>query len=120
MRIVLIGFILAILSACGSGKKTDEQAFLEDLDSTKVEGPAISERHPDAKSPGRPDLPCLWNVASTKIRINPGQKLRQATDLVEFPQFFPQVWKTLGRDQRHIALSLEDRVSMEAKRGCRL
>jgi hypothetical protein len=43
MRIVLIGFILAILSACGSGKKTDEQAFLEDLDSTKVEGPAISE-----------------------------------------------------------------------------
>jgi hypothetical protein len=43
MRIVLIGFILAIFTACGSGKKTDEQAFLEDLDSTKVEGPTISE-----------------------------------------------------------------------------
>src|SRR6187551_173115 len=43
MRIVLIGFILALFTACGSGKKTDEQAFLEDLDSTKVEGPAISE-----------------------------------------------------------------------------
>ena len=43
MRIVLFGFILAIFTACGSGKKTDEQAFLEDLDSTKVEGPTISE-----------------------------------------------------------------------------
>ena len=43
MRIVLIGFILAIFTACGSGKKTDEQAFLEGLDSTKTEGPSISE-----------------------------------------------------------------------------
>jgi len=43
MRIVLIGFILAIFTACGSGNKSKEQAFLEDLDSTKVEGPTISE-----------------------------------------------------------------------------
>jgi hypothetical protein len=43
MRIVITGFILAILTACGSGKKTDEQAFLESLDSAKQEGPTISE-----------------------------------------------------------------------------
>lgn len=43
MRIVIIGLILVILSACGSGKKPDEQAFLESLDSAKTEGPTISE-----------------------------------------------------------------------------
>jgi hypothetical protein len=43
MRIVITGFILALLTACGSGKKTDEQAFLESLDSAKQEGPTISE-----------------------------------------------------------------------------
>lgn len=43
MRIVITGFILALLTACGSGKKTDEQAFLETLDSAKQEGPTISE-----------------------------------------------------------------------------
>lgn len=42
MRIVIIGLILAILTACGSGNKTDEKAFLESLDSTKTEGPSIS------------------------------------------------------------------------------
>lgn len=31
------------MTACGSGKKSDEQAFLEGLDSTKAEGPSISE-----------------------------------------------------------------------------
>jgi len=43
MRIVIIGLILVVLSACGSGKKTDEQKFLENLDSAKTEGPTISE-----------------------------------------------------------------------------
>jgi hypothetical protein len=43
MRIVIIGLILVVLSACGSGKKPDEQAFLESLDSAKTEGPTISE-----------------------------------------------------------------------------
>jgi len=43
MRIVIIGLILTIFSACGSGKKKDEQALLEGLDSTKTEGPSISE-----------------------------------------------------------------------------
>ena len=43
MRIIITGFILAILTACGSGKKSDEQAFLEQLDSAKQEGPTISE-----------------------------------------------------------------------------
>ncbi|MBL7859302.1 MAG: hypothetical protein JNM57_16535 [Cyclobacteriaceae bacterium] len=43
MRIVTIGLILAILSACGSGQKSDEQALKELLDSAKTEGPTISE-----------------------------------------------------------------------------
>ncbi len=43
MRIVIIGVILAIFTACGSGKKTDEQAFLETLETEKTEGPTISE-----------------------------------------------------------------------------
>ncbi|HEY3402904.1 MAG TPA: hypothetical protein VGK59_05935 [Ohtaekwangia sp.] len=42
MRIVIIGLILALFSACGSGKKSDDQAFLEGLDSAKSEGPSIS------------------------------------------------------------------------------
>jgi hypothetical protein len=44
MRIAITGLILALLTACGSGKKTDEQAFMESLeDSAKQEGPTISE-----------------------------------------------------------------------------
>ena len=43
MRIVCTGLILLLLAACGSEKKTDEQAFLEGLDSAKTEGPSISE-----------------------------------------------------------------------------
>jgi hypothetical protein len=43
MRIVIIGLILALFTACGSEKKSDEQAFLESLDSAKAEGPSISE-----------------------------------------------------------------------------
>jgi hypothetical protein len=43
MRIVIIGLILVVLSACGPGKKPDDQAFLEGLDSAKTEGPTISE-----------------------------------------------------------------------------
>jgi len=43
MRIVIIGLILALFKACGSEKKSDEQAFLEGLDSAKTEGPSISE-----------------------------------------------------------------------------
>lgn len=43
MRILIIGLILALFTACGSDKKSDEQAFLEGLDSAKTEGPSISE-----------------------------------------------------------------------------
>ncbi len=43
MRILIAGLIVAIITACGSSKKTDEQAFLEGLDTAKVEGPPISE-----------------------------------------------------------------------------
>lgn len=39
-----LAFVLAVMFfACNSSKKPDEQAFLDSLDSTAVEGPAISE-----------------------------------------------------------------------------
>lgn len=44
MRILSFSLLLIlIISACDSSKKPDEKAFLESLDSTKIEGPAISE-----------------------------------------------------------------------------
>jgi hypothetical protein len=43
MRIVIIGLILALVTACNHDRKSDEQAFLEGLDSAKTEGPSISE-----------------------------------------------------------------------------
>jgi len=43
MRIVMIGLVAALLlTACGKGKKPDEQAFLNSLDSAK-KGPSIDE-----------------------------------------------------------------------------
>jgi hypothetical protein len=43
MKYVLAGVLVAILIACGSGKKTDEQAFLNSLDSAKIAAPDIDE-----------------------------------------------------------------------------
>lgn len=43
MRILAVGLMAAVLSACGSGKKPDEQAFLKSLDSTKSQGATIDE-----------------------------------------------------------------------------
>lgn len=44
MRMLIFGVVLSIFFACGNDKKTDEQAFLEGLDSAKTEGPTtISE-----------------------------------------------------------------------------
>lgn len=43
MKIVKLALLVALLTACGSGKKSDEQAFLESLDTVKAEGPTISE-----------------------------------------------------------------------------
>jgi hypothetical protein len=43
MRIITAGLILALLSACGSGKNTEEQDFLKGLDTTAQEGPSISK-----------------------------------------------------------------------------
>lgn len=44
MKIVKLSLVIAasILAACG-GKKPDEQAFLNSIDTTKTEGPSISE-----------------------------------------------------------------------------
>src|SRR5688572_26509497 len=43
MKIGKLVLVVAFLTACGGGKKTDEQAFLEGLDSAKQAGPTISE-----------------------------------------------------------------------------
>ena len=43
MRILLVVFVAVILVACGSGKKPDEKAFLESLDSAKNLGPTIDQ-----------------------------------------------------------------------------
>jgi hypothetical protein len=43
MKILKYTLIAAVLTACGSGKKSDEQAFMESLDSAKTTGPSISE-----------------------------------------------------------------------------
>jgi len=42
MRVFLIALLALFLTACGSGKKPDEQAFLNSLDSAKS-GPTIDE-----------------------------------------------------------------------------
>ncbi len=43
MKVVKTAFLIAILTACGSGGKTDEQAMLSSLDSAALHGPHISE-----------------------------------------------------------------------------
>src|SRR5688500_16085180 len=43
MKIITAGLLVALLCACGSGKKSEEQAFLEGLDTAKTAGPSISE-----------------------------------------------------------------------------
>lgn len=43
MRILWVVVAAAVLVACGSGKKNDEQAFLESLDSAKNQGPSIDQ-----------------------------------------------------------------------------
>jgi len=43
MRILAVWVLVGLLTACGSGKKPDEQAFLNSLDSAKNQGPTIDE-----------------------------------------------------------------------------
>lgn len=43
MRILMVALVAAVLAGCGSGKKPDEQAFLNSLDSAKSQGPTIDE-----------------------------------------------------------------------------
>ncbi len=43
MRILTAGLLVALLAACGSDKKAEDDKFLQDLDSAKTEGPAISD-----------------------------------------------------------------------------
>jgi hypothetical protein len=43
MRLITIGIVVLLLSSCSSGKKPDEQAFLESLDTTKTAGPGVDE-----------------------------------------------------------------------------
>jgi hypothetical protein len=43
MRIIIAGLIVAILTACGSSSKTQEEAFLDSLDRDTLAGPPVSE-----------------------------------------------------------------------------
>lgn len=43
MRLIAIGIVVFLLASCSSGKKPDEQAFLESLDSTNIDGPGVDE-----------------------------------------------------------------------------
>lgn len=43
MKVVKTALLLALLTACGSGKNTDEQAMLNSIDSAGNKGPHISE-----------------------------------------------------------------------------
>jgi len=43
MRIAILALAVALLAACSSGKKPDEQAFLNSLDSAKSQVPTIDE-----------------------------------------------------------------------------
>lgn len=43
MRLIAIGIVVFLLGSCSSGKKPDEQAFLESLDSTNTSGPGVDE-----------------------------------------------------------------------------
>jgi hypothetical protein len=43
MKIVKTVFLALLLVACGTGKKTDEQAMLDSLEATEQTGPSISE-----------------------------------------------------------------------------
>jgi hypothetical protein len=54
MKYVLAGFFAAILVACGSGKKADEQAFLNSLDSANAASNAIDDELIEAILQGIP------------------------------------------------------------------
>lgn len=43
MRLITICIVLVLLGSCSSGKKPDEQAFLESLDSANTAGPGVDE-----------------------------------------------------------------------------
>lgn len=43
MRIITAGLVLSLFFACSSSKTQEDQAFLNGLDTTKAEGPSISE-----------------------------------------------------------------------------
>jgi hypothetical protein len=45
-----------------------------------------------------PEVHCAQNAIAEKRLFLPGNRLETAI-LGDFPQFFPQVWKTLARDQ---------------------
>src|SRR5436309_4536594 len=40
-----------------------------------------------------------WNLRPSKIHANPPQKPNGCLNSSDFPQFFPQVWKSLGTGQ---------------------
>ncbi|MCI0751048.1 MAG: hypothetical protein L0Y35_04365 [Flammeovirgaceae bacterium] len=43
MRFIKFGLLIALLSACGGGKKPSQEEFMQSIDSVKTTGPSISE-----------------------------------------------------------------------------
>jgi hypothetical protein len=53
----------------------------------------------DSTDPANGFLTAFSGFASAETRDIPALNPRVPAELRDFPQFFPQVWKTLGRDQ---------------------
>jgi len=73
MRIAILALIVAVLAACGSGKKPDEQAFLESLDSAKNQGPTIDEEVIGSilqQIPSPLEISVLLKESGTKYDVN--------------------------------------------------
>jgi hypothetical protein len=59
-------------------------------------------------------FPLRVAFASLEIRMISGPNSKPIVNLVDFPQFFPQVWKTLGRDQTHMRLFGDRTIEKDA------
>jgi hypothetical protein len=73
MRIVVLALTVAVLAICCTGKKPDEQAFLESLDSAKSQGPAIDEEVIGSilqQIPSPLEISVLLKESGTKYDVN--------------------------------------------------
>ncbi len=81
MRILAAGLIVTMLTACSSGKKPDEQAFLNSLDSAKSQEPSIDEEVISSilqQIPSPLEISVLLKQSGTKYNssmLNPAENL---------------------------------------------